>query len=246
MLKPFSPQAPLLIQQPSESPGYLKDTNWPGATSCAISHIRGLIQAATEGYERALVFEDDAVIPTSISLKRGWCDGCKGQLCHCPSAWVHCVEEAVALLERTPKLDLLYLGVGEEFEPPGPSEGLLPADDCSDSDDDLGGVTQLGYMWCAEAILYSRIDSTCEDVLSLALHERIWAQDETVPHLYSARPWNPRFTESLRRAGFQRQWIAGVPSGEIEDGWVQQLEYFKEELDGALGNAWRSSNSSEL
>lgn len=105
-------------------------------------------------------------------------------------------------------------------------------------------VTQLGYMWCAEAILYSR--SALEDVLSLALHERIWAQDETVPHLYSARPWNPRFMESLRRAGFQRQWIAGVPSGEIEDGWVQQLEYFKEELDGALGNAWRSSNSSEL
>lgn len=222
--------------------GYLRDTNWPGATSCAMSHMRGLIRAALHGNEFALVFEDDAVIPTSVAKKRGWCESCTGQLCFCPDAWVFCVEEAVELMKRAPQLDLLYLGVGEAFEPPGPHQGILAE---SDSDDELGGVTEMGYTWCAEAILYAR--SALEDVLALKLHERIWAQDETVPHLYSQKPWNPRFMESLKKVGFKRRWLAGAPADDVEEGWIQQLEFFKEELDNAhLALAWRSSNSSEL
>lgn len=221
--------------------GYLRDSNWPGATSCAMSHIRGLIKAALEGYEFALVFEDDAVIPTSVATTRGWCEACEGQLCFCPSAWAFCVQEAVDLMRRAPQLDLLYLGVGEAFEPPGPHEGIL----AEESDDDLGGVTEMGYTWCAEAILYAR--SALEDVLALKLHERIWAQDETIPHLYSQKPWNPRFMESLKSVGFKRRWLAGAPADDVEEGWIQQLEFFKEELNSTqLASAWRSSNSSEL
>ncbi|CAK9043102.1 unnamed protein product [Durusdinium trenchii] len=221
--------------------GYLRDTNWPGATSCAMSHLRGLVKAATDGHEFALVFEDDAVIPTSVARKRGWCETCPGNLCFCPSAWAFCVEEAVQLMRRAPHLDLLYLGVGEAFEPHGPHEGILS----DDSDEELGGITEMGYTWCAEAILYAR--SALQDVLALKLHERLWAQDETIPHLYSRKPWNPRFMESLKQVGFQRRWLAGAPAEDVEEGWIQQLEFFKEELDSAqLALAWRSSNSSEL
>ncbi|CAJ1341234.1 unnamed protein product [Effrenium voratum] len=162
--------------------GYLRDTNWPGATSCAMSHLRALVKSALDGHQFTLICEDDAVIPTEVAKKRGWCEGCEGKLCFCPTAWVCCVQEAVELMRRAPHLDLLYLGVGEAFEPHG--EEILAAD--SDSEDDLGGITELGYTWCAEAILYAR--SALEDVLALSLHERLWAQDETIPHLYSRKP----------------------------------------------------------
>ena len=37
--------------------------------------------------------------------------------------------------------------------------------------------------------------------------------------------------ESLRRAGLKRRWLAGAPSDDVEEGWIQQLEFFKEEAD---------------
>ncbi|CAJ1372596.1 unnamed protein product [Effrenium voratum] len=120
--------------------GYLRDTNWPGATSCAMSHLRALVKSALDGHEFTLICEDDAVIPTEVAKKRGWCEGCEGKLCFCPTAWVCCVQEAVELMRRAPHLDLLYLGVGEAFEPHG--EEILAAD--SDSEDDLGGTWDNG------------------------------------------------------------------------------------------------------
>ncbi|CAE8626534.1 unnamed protein product, partial [Polarella glacialis] len=83
-------------------------------------------------------------------------------------------------------------------------------------EDDLGGVTEIGYTWCAQAILYSR--SALEDVLRLRLHELIWAQDETLPHLYSRNPWNHRFVDALRKRGWRRRWVVGGPSDDLQEG----------------------------
>lgn len=226
---------------PGKTKGYVFDTNWPGATSCAISHTHALINASLGGYEMALVFEDDSVIPSSVARERGWCDTCTGDLCKCPSAWASCVEEAVELMRRAPSLDAMYLGLGENFEEPGSDEDILEAD--SDSDEDLGGITEIGYTWCAHAILYSR--SALDDVLALRLNEHLWSQDETIPHLYGRKPWNHRYVKALRKAGWQRRWVVGAPSDFMDEGWVYQLENLTSERkhDLGLGTAAVSSNS---
>jgi len=226
---------------PGGTKGYVYDTNWPGATSCAMSHIRALTDAALGGYEMALVFEDDSAIPSQVARERGWCDACTGDLCKCPSAWASCIEEAVELMRRAPSLDALYLGLGECFEEPGPAEDILEAD--SDSDEDLGGITEIGYTWCAHAILYSR--SALDDVLALRLNQHLWAQDETIPHLYGRKPWNHRYVKALQKAGWHRRWVVGAPSGFMDEGWVYQLENLTTERknDLGLGTAAVSSNS---
>jgi len=147
-------------------------------------------------------------------------------------------------MRRAPRLDALYLGLGEAFEPPGDDEGILEAG--SDSEEELGGVTQIGYTWCAQAILYAR--SALDDVLHLRLCEQLWAQDETIPHLYSRRPWNHRYVRALRKAGWRRRWVVGAPSDSIESGWVYQLETVTAESshDLGLGTAAASSNSQEF
>eukprot|EP00933_Yihiella_yeosuensis_P065505 TRINITY_DN69365_c0_g1_i1.p1 TRINITY_DN69365_c0_g1~~TRINITY_DN69365_c0_g1_i1.p1 ORF type:complete len:629 (+),score=114.09 TRINITY_DN69365_c0_g1_i1:48-1889(+) len=257
----------LIDPEDGDVEGFVVDTNWPGATPCAMSHIRALIQAAVEGYEFALIFEDDAVIPTKVARERGWCnsDRCEhDKMCYCADAWGFCVSEALQLMQKAQPLDCLYLGLGEPFERPGQFEGLLQSqsssrgfwpftwltrcsDDAQDSDEeDLGGVTEIGYTWCAQAILYGR--SALQDVLRLKLHELLWAQDETIPHLYGRHAWNNRFVHALKKAGWERKWIAGAPSNDIDDGWVEQLEKFTKELDNdlGLGTAWRSSNSEEF
>lgn len=240
----------LIEPEEGDVKGYVVDSNWPGATACAISHIRALIKAAIEGYEFCLVFEDDATIPASVAKQRGWCDNddCEiGKPCYCADSWGFCVSEAVELLRRSQPLDALYLGLGEAFEPPGPIDGLLEGGEGSDSDEeDLGGVTEIGYTWCAQAILYSR--SALDDVLRLRLHELLWAQDETIPHLYGRFAWNKRFVRALHKAGWKRKWVVGAPSDNLHSGWVEQLEAFTDELnsDLGLGTAWLSSNSQEF
>eukprot|EP00928_Gymnodinium_smaydae_P017362 TRINITY_DN16631_c0_g5_i1.p1 TRINITY_DN16631_c0_g5~~TRINITY_DN16631_c0_g5_i1.p1 ORF type:complete len:724 (+),score=109.92 TRINITY_DN16631_c0_g5_i1:62-2233(+) len=246
---------------------YVVDTNWPGATSCAMSHLRALIGAAVAGYEHVVVFEDDAIIPMRVAKPRGWCEGCGGsEVCLCPSAWGRCISEAVELMRRSPSLDLLYLGLGEVFETQGPRDGILAGngawaslrsyfsageDDSSVSKKDLGGVTELGYTWCAHALVYSR--SALDDILSLRLWELLWAQDETIPHLYCRKPWNDRFVRALRNAGWRRRWVAGAPSecfqwhgGHRHDGWVDQLEMVEDVASLQLGTAAQSSNSDEF
>merc|ERR1712025_802408 len=77
---------------------YVMDSNWPGATSCAISHLRAIVSAAMSGYKHVVVFEDDAVIPSFVARDRGWCQssaGCDGEVCFCPMSWARCVEESV-------------------------------------------------------------------------------------------------------------------------------------------------------
>jgi len=234
---------------------YVVDSNWPGATSCAISHLRALVGAAAAGYEQLFIFEDDAIIPAKVARGRGWCDSCDGEVCFCPDSWAMCIEEATELMRRAPGLDLLYLGIGEAFENPGRIDGLLGSDAAGSDDDgvELGGVTEIGYTWCAHAIGYSR--SALDDVLALKLWQLLWAQDETIPHLYSHKPWNKRFVHALREAGWRRRWVAGAPSDCFNaffknwdcmgnDGWVDQLEGSE---DAALfGTAARSSNSHEF
>lgn len=245
--------------------GYVVDTNWPGATSCAMSHARALLAAASDGYSHTLVFEDDAVIPRRVALQKGWCKGgCKGSMCHCASAWASCVQEAVDLARRAPQLDILYLGLGESFEKPGPAEGLLEAEGrplrwlsraignaCAlmgthALTSGAEGITQIGYTWQAQAILYCR--SALDDLLTLPLSEMIWAQDETIPHLYGRNPWNHRYMKALQQAGLQRRWVAGAPSDHVDLGWVYQLESLTADADNdlGLGTAWHSSNSAEL
>jgi len=256
--------------------GYVVDSNWPGATSCAMSHTRALMTAALDGYSFALVFEDDAVIPTSVAWKRGWCEGrCTGKLCFCPGAWGACIEDAVELARRgtsgasTGDLDVLYLGMGEAFERPGPSEGVLAGEGgalgaarrwlgrslgplhCGWPGSvppraELGGLTQLGYTWQAQAMLYTR--RALEDLLAFPLSEVLWAQDETIPHLYGRRPWNHRYLEALRAAGWARPWVAAGPADAMGMGWVYQLETLTSdaESDLGLGTAWHSSNAEEF
>jgi len=110
-------------------------------------------------------------------------------------------------------------------------------------------------------MVYSR--RALDDVLALRLWELLWAQDETIPHLYGRRPWNPRFVKALQKNGWQRQWIAGAPSdcyrGGFDcmqnDGWVWQLEMVEDlvnetskvaGLSHLLASAARSSNSAEF
>ncbi|CAK0849412.1 unnamed protein product [Prorocentrum cordatum] len=193
--------------------GYIVDSNWPGATG----HIRAMVEAALAGFEFALVFEDDAVVPADVAREAGETDG---------------------LLRPKPGGCMrFFMGGGSD----------------SDSEEDLGGVTELGYTWHAQALMYSR--AALDDVLRLRLWEQIWAHDETIPHLYGRRPWNHRYVDALRKAGWERRWIAGAPTDFLEDeGWVLQLESFTLDDDGnplptgdlGLGSAWKSSNSAEF
>jgi len=247
--------------------GYVVDSNWPGATSCAISHARALLSAALDGYGGALVFEDDAVIPQQVAWRRGWCDGtCSGRVCHCASAWSACIEDAVELVRRAgpATLDVLYLGLGEAFEAPGPAEGLLPGEGgrlrwlsralgsacpwpgASRERSEVGGITQIGYTWQTHAMLFTR--PALEDLLAWPLSEVLWAQDEMIPHLYGRRPWNHRYLEALKAAGWRRRWVAGGPADEIDEGWVYQLETLTSDAqsDLGLGTAWQSSNFEEF
>lgn len=264
--------------------GYIVDSNWPGATSCAISHARALMSAALDGYGYALVFEDDAVIPQSVSSSRGWCKGsCSGAICHCPSAWAACVQDARVLAERAASaqiegrgegLDVLYLGLGESFEPTGAPEALLPGGGgavgyglrwlsrallgtCqgegpesslsqTHGSDSVRGLTQVGYTWQAQAILYTR--RALDDLLMFPLSEILWAQDETIPHLYANTPWNHRYVDALVATGWRRRWVAAGPADAIKQGWVYQLETLTSdnESDLGLGTAWKSSNAQEF
>lgn len=247
--------------------GYVVDTNWPGATSCAISHARALMSAALDGYSSALVFEDDAVIPRTVAWRRGWCEGsCRGPLCFCPRAWRACLEDALALLRKADDLDVLYLGLGEAFEEPGPAEGLLPGGGVADlprrwwlgalshvqcglpppQRADPGGLTQIGYTWQAQAMMYTR--RALDDLLAFPLSEILWGHDETIPHLYGRKPWNPRYVDALKSAGWRRPWVAAAPSGAIDLGWVYQLETLTSDYasDLNLGTAWQSSNAEEF
>eukprot|EP00927_Polykrikos_kofoidii_P059822 TRINITY_DN54944_c0_g1_i1.p1 TRINITY_DN54944_c0_g1~~TRINITY_DN54944_c0_g1_i1.p1 ORF type:complete len:720 (-),score=85.12 TRINITY_DN54944_c0_g1_i1:66-2225(-) len=244
---------------------YVVHSNWPGATSCAISHLRALISAAVGGYEHVLVFEDDAVISASVARARGWCEGsCRGELCLCAGAWASCVEESFELMRRTPSMDVLYLGLGEVFEGPEKVDGLLEGEGSSSwlgflmgrgsagDGDDLGGVTRIGYTWCAHAMGYSR--SALDDTITLRLWELVWAQDETIPHLYCRKPWNHRFVNALRNAGWRRRWVAGAPSdcfsglfgSANSEGWVMQLEGVEDLSVLDVGTAALSSNSQEF
>merc|ERR1712217_879743 len=138
-------------------------------------------------------------------------------------------------------------GMGEEFERRGPADGILEGGDDSESEDEHSGITEIGYTWQAHAILYAR--SALDDVLSLKLHELLWAQDETIPHLYSKRPWNSRFVRALRDAGWKRRWLVGTPTDAPDQGWVYQLESFDLEGDKDLAHlctAAASSNSQEF
>lgn len=236
---------------------YVKDTNWPGATGCAMSHLRALIGAAAEGYDQVVVFEDDAVLPAQIAREKGWCDSCNGEVCLCPEAWAQCCAETVELLRRRPGMDCLYLGLGEQFEEADSYDGLIEeaSGHADSSDEELGGVTQIGYTWCAQGIGYNR--SALDDVLTLKLWELLWAQDETLPHLYCRKPWNHRFVRALRKAGWKRRWIAGAPSecfrytfsstrDLFSEGWVHQLENMPDSAKLGLGTAGESSNSQEF
>lgn len=242
----------LMNPDEGDTQGFLKDSNWPGALVCAMSHVRALVGAALAGCEYAVVFEDDAVIDLNAARRRGWCDSCDGAVCCCPSSWARCIEEAVGLMRRSPRLDLLYLGTGEIFEPFGATDGILEPGSGSDSDDDLGdlgGVTQVGYVWCAHAIVYAR--SALEDALALRFWELLWSQDDAIPHMFCQKPWNRRFVKALRRRGWHRRWVAGLPTRESwtssDEDWVRQLEEFTED-EGFLnlGTAFHSSNSAEF
>eukprot|EP00929_Paragymnodinium_shiwhaense_P002413 TRINITY_DN102654_c0_g1_i1.p1 TRINITY_DN102654_c0_g1~~TRINITY_DN102654_c0_g1_i1.p1 ORF type:complete len:624 (-),score=53.65 TRINITY_DN102654_c0_g1_i1:128-1999(-) len=250
---------------------FLLDTNWPGATSCALSHLRALVGAAVAGYEHAVIFEDDAIISGSAARQRGWCHGCTGPVCMCPTAWADCLLDAIELMKAAEDepcggMDLLYLGLGEEFEPPEELDSVR-ADPLSASTwlsnlfgQKCDGVTRIGYTWCAHSIVYSR--RALDDVLALRLWELVWAQDETIPHMYGRHPWNPRFVKALQMHGWQRRWVAGAPSdcfrGKFNcfknDGWVWQLEMLEdivdvdklEELKHLQKTAQRSSNSQEF
>lgn len=236
----------LIAADEGDVKGYVVDTNWPGATACAMSQMRAMVGAAIGGYEYALVFEDDAVITSEVAREKGWCDSCEHELCNCASSWAACVTEAVELARRAPSMDALYIGMGEEFERRGPAEGILEAGTDTDSDDEHAGITEIGYTWQAHAILYAR--SALADVLALRLHELLWAQDETIPHLYSRRPWNSRFVRALRDAGWRRRWTVGTPADAPDAGWVHQLESVDVQGDGdlGLGTAAASSNSQEF
>mmetsp|Transcript_43966 Transcript_43966/g.66416 ORF Transcript_43966/g.66416 Transcript_43966/m.66416 type:complete len:140 (+) Transcript_43966:2-421(+) len=111
---------------------------------------------------------------------------------------------------------------------------------------ELGGLTELGYTWQAQAMLYTR--RALDDVLKFPLSDLIWAHDETIPHLYGRMPWNHRYLDALREVGWTRKWVAAAPSDADSMGWVYQLETLTSEAehDLGLGSAWQSSNAEEF
>eukprot|EP00429_Kryptoperidinium_foliaceum_P110835 CAMPEP_0176311186 /NCGR_PEP_ID=MMETSP0121_2-20121125/66006_1 /TAXON_ID=160619 /ORGANISM="Kryptoperidinium foliaceum, Strain CCMP 1326" /LENGTH=204 /DNA_ID=CAMNT_0017653195 /DNA_START=1 /DNA_END=612 /DNA_ORIENTATION=- len=191
--------------------------------------------------------------PSSLCISPGVAAGAKaaaeGALADVPLHW-----RATAASES---FDVLYLGTGERFEEPGPDEGVLAGEGglarrmheaidtglCTWFPSLLpkealgrappGGVTRIGYTWQTQAMIYTQ--SALEDLLRFPASEILWAQDETIPHLYGQKPWNHRYIEALRGAGWDRPWVAGAPSDAIDNGWVYQLETLTSEEGTDLG-----------